>query len=218
MSEHLEEKENIKEKIIETASEIFAEKGYQNTTVRDICQKAGAYQLSINYHFGSKENLFKEVLLKTYQDTHEIDLIEKTKDLPPEKQLEEVIRIRVKSVFSEGKEGLYFRIITKEFTSNYDFIVEIMSDPLLEYLTFIKGILSRLCNNKLNEFDLNYSVYILLSHISTLTIHKKAKMVLFQTNNPTEQQLESFVQHIKKFITAGVLRIMEDKTINEETV
>lgn len=216
MSEFLEEKENIRDKILDTASEIFAEKGYQNTTVRDICQKADTYQLSINYHFGNKENLFKEVLLNTYQNTHETDLIEKTKFFPPEKQLEEVIRIRVKSVFSDGKEGLYFKIIAKEISSNYNFIVEIMNDPLLEYLKFTRGIFDKLSEHKLDEFGLNYCVYLLMSHISALTLHEKARLILFDTCKPDEEQFEMFIQYIKKFICAGVERMKADKTAKEE--
>ncbi len=215
MSKYPEEKENIRNKILDAASRIFAEKGYQNTTVRDICQKADVYQLSINYHFGNKENLFKQVLLKTYQDTHEIDLIEKTKDLSPEKQLEEIIRIRVKSVFSNEKEGLYFKIVAKEISNNYNFIVEIMNDPFLEYFKFIKGIIDRLSGHKLDNFGLNYCVYILMSHISVLAFHEKGRLVLFNTCNPDERQLEEFIQYIKKFICAGIEKIKTERSVNE---
>ncbi len=216
MSEFLEEKENIRDKILDAASEIFAEKGFQNTTIRDICQKAGTYQLSINYHFGNKENLFREVLLKSYQDTHEIDLIEKVKHLPPEKQLEEVIRVRVRSVFSKGREGLYFKIISKEISNNYNFIVEIMSDRLHEYFYFTRNIFDRLSGHRLDEFGLNYCVYLLVSHISVLSLHEKGRMILFKTNDPDEKQLEEFIQYIKKFIFAGVDKMKEEKSVNEE--
>lgn len=201
----------MKNKIIEAAGDIFAEKGYQNSTVRDICRKAGIYQLSINYHFGSKENLFKEVLLNAYRDTEETSLVEKIKDLPPEKQLEEVIRTRVKSVFSRDKKGKFFKIIAKEISINYAFIVEIMSSTILEYLVFIKSIFARLSEDKLSDFELNYCVYLLMSHISALSVHEKGVLILFNTNNPAEEQLEMFIQHVKKFILAGVEKLKEEK-------
>lgn len=213
MSNFIEEKENIKNKILEAASLIFSEKGFQNTTVRDICQKADTYQLSINYHFGNKENLFKEVLLKTYQDTHEIDLIEKTRGLSPEKQLEEVIRLRVNSVFSKGSEGLYFKIVAKEISNNYDKVVEIMNDPLLEYLKFIRSIFNKLSDGKLDDFGLNYCVYLLMSHISALALHEKARLVLFETSAPSQKQLEVFIQYIKKFICAGVEKMKSENRL-----
>ena len=201
----------MKNKIIEAASELFATKGYQHTTIRDICQKAGVYQLSINYHFGSKENLFKEVLLKTYEDTEESILMEKIKDLPPEKQLEEIIRTRLKSIFNKDKRGRIYKIVAKELSNNYEFMVEIMSTTLLEYLSFIKNIFVKLSENKLNDFELNYCVYLLMSHISALSIHEKAVLALFKTKNPDNEQLEQFIQHVKKFILAGVEKLKETK-------
>lgn len=201
----------MKNKIIEAASEIFAEKGYQNTTVRDICQKAGIYQLSINYHFGSKENLFREVLIKTYQDTEETTLMEKIKDLPADKQLEEVIRTRLYSVFNRCEKGKFFRIVTKEISNNYDFITEVMSETLVGYLMSIKEIFVKISDHKLSDFELNYCVYLLMSHMSVLAMHEKAVLLLFNTNKPDDEQLEMFIQHIKKFILAGVEKLKEEK-------
>lgn len=48
--------------LIEAAGELFAEHGLEGTSVRAIAEKASANIAAINYHFGSKENLFAEVL------------------------------------------------------------------------------------------------------------------------------------------------------------
>lgn len=202
----------MKNKILEVASEIFAEKGYQNTTIRDICQKADIYQLSINYHFGSKENLFKEVLYETYMATGEIELLEKIKNYPPEQQLEEIIRTRLHSIFDKGNRGQYFKIIAKEMSNNYDLIVEIMCDRLKNYLGTVRSVFAALGNNKLNDFELNYCVYLLISHISAFCIHDCAVQVLFNTKEPSDDQLEAFTQHVKKFILAGVNKIKEEQS------
>ncbi len=49
-------------RIIEAAIEVFLEKGYAMTTVRDICSLAEANVAAVNYHFGSKEALQAAVL------------------------------------------------------------------------------------------------------------------------------------------------------------
>ncbi|MCB0415588.1 MAG: TetR/AcrR family transcriptional regulator [Bdellovibrionales bacterium] len=51
--------ETAKDKIIAAAITLFAEKGYEMTSVRDIVSLAGVNIASINYHFGSKEGLFQ---------------------------------------------------------------------------------------------------------------------------------------------------------------
>ena len=49
-------------RIIDAAGEIFADSGYNHTTVRAICVRARVNVAAINYHFGSKKNLYLAVL------------------------------------------------------------------------------------------------------------------------------------------------------------
>ncbi|MEW5774824.1 MAG: CerR family C-terminal domain-containing protein [Thermodesulfobacteriota bacterium] len=53
---------NTKEKIFRAAVSVFAAKGFAAATVREICSRAGANVAAVNYHFGSKEKLYAEVL------------------------------------------------------------------------------------------------------------------------------------------------------------
>jgi AcrR family transcriptional regulator len=53
-----------KNHIMDSAMELFAEKGFQSTSVRDIASLANANVALINYHFGSKEGLLKEIMEK----------------------------------------------------------------------------------------------------------------------------------------------------------
>lgn len=45
-------------RMLEAAGRVFAEKGYQAATVREICQEAGVNIAAIHYHFGDKESLY----------------------------------------------------------------------------------------------------------------------------------------------------------------
>ena len=49
-------------RLLESAGPIFAEKGRDGATVREICERAGVNVASINYHFGDKESLYVEVV------------------------------------------------------------------------------------------------------------------------------------------------------------
>lgn len=51
-----------KARLMAAAREVFAERGPQDATVRDICSRAGANVAAVNYHFGGKDKLFMAVL------------------------------------------------------------------------------------------------------------------------------------------------------------
>ena len=53
-----------KERILDTAEQLFMEHGYEATSLRAITAAAGANLAAVNYHFGTKEELFQAVLTR----------------------------------------------------------------------------------------------------------------------------------------------------------
>ena len=56
-----------REELLSIAGALFAERGFKNTTVRDIADAAGILSGSLYHHFDSKESMVDE-LLRTFQD------------------------------------------------------------------------------------------------------------------------------------------------------
>ena len=55
--------EETKRKIIAAANELFAEKGFEGVSLREITALAGENVAAVNYHFGHKELLINEVIV-----------------------------------------------------------------------------------------------------------------------------------------------------------
>lgn len=55
---------DTKERILDTAERYFAENGYAATSLRSIIAEAGVNLAAVHYHFGSKEELLKAVILR----------------------------------------------------------------------------------------------------------------------------------------------------------
>ncbi|SFJ09739.1 TetR/AcrR family transcriptional regulator [Thermoflavimicrobium dichotomicum] len=51
----------MREKILQAAKKLFAKQGYEGTSIRQICEEAGANIALVSYYFGGKEKLFYAV-------------------------------------------------------------------------------------------------------------------------------------------------------------
>jgi AcrR family transcriptional regulator len=57
-----------REHLVRLAAELFAEKGFQATTVRNIADEAGILSGSLYHHFDSKESIVDEILAGFFQE------------------------------------------------------------------------------------------------------------------------------------------------------
>ena len=56
-----EHRKNLKEVIIDTAWELFFEKGYKNTTINDIIERSGTSKGGFYYYFNAKDDLLNSL-------------------------------------------------------------------------------------------------------------------------------------------------------------
>ncbi len=98
--------------IINTAVELFAEKGFEGTSIRDIATKADVNVAMINYYFGSKEKLFECMLQEKAAYTRDfLEEIIKNKELSEIEKLDRIIDGYVMRLFTNRK---FHRVIHQE--------------------------------------------------------------------------------------------------------
>ena len=59
--------DGAREKIIDAAGRVFAERGYKAATVRQICHAAEANVAAVNYYFGDKGQLYLETVKQAHR-------------------------------------------------------------------------------------------------------------------------------------------------------
>jgi TetR/AcrR family transcriptional regulator, cholesterol catabolism regulator len=93
-----------REELLAIAAELFAQRGFKNTTVRDIADAAGILSGSLYHHFDSKESMVDEIL-STFQG----DLFRRydevaASDLDARDKFESVIRISFEAIHDHHSE------------------------------------------------------------------------------------------------------------------
>lgn len=102
------------DKILTAARELFEEKGFDLTSVREIAAQAGVNVALINYHFGSKENLLLTIL-ENSMDVTRMKLSDiNSSNLSPEEKLKQVTTLYVSKLFTNCK---YYQFIHREFSN-----------------------------------------------------------------------------------------------------
>jgi AcrR family transcriptional regulator len=59
--------------ILETAGQLFAERGFAESTSKEICTRAGTNMAAVNYHFGGRDGLYEAVLVEAHRQLVSID-------------------------------------------------------------------------------------------------------------------------------------------------
>jgi len=99
------------ERILQAASRLFAERGYANVSIRDVCKETGTTAPVIYYHFGSKKGLFEAVARsKVSMAGFILKLAKAAEEKDPAKGLEAFVGIYLASFPEHAFEpGLYLR-------------------------------------------------------------------------------------------------------------
>jgi len=88
--------EDTRSRIIEAAGAIFAERGFEKATIRDICALAEVNLASVNYHFGDKERLYAQTIRHAHElATTQVPLPAWPEGTPPEQKLRDFIRTMI---------------------------------------------------------------------------------------------------------------------------
>ena len=138
--------ERTRERLIDAAGEMFAELGFHHTTVRQICERAGANIAAVNYHFRDKTGLYTEVVRQSMHAAH-LDAVRAAfdQDAPAEVIMRAVIKTRLESLRGLDLGDWHFRIFAHELakpTPAIDVVVNEAIRPL--YLRMCKLIASLL--------------------------------------------------------------------------
>lgn len=108
--------EVTRERIMKAAERLFAERGYDGTSIRAIVARAHVNQAAINYHFEGKDGLYREVLRAAFRGLTEDQLTHagEANQMSREEALAAFVRRQLRPLLARDEASRHIRIFNWE--------------------------------------------------------------------------------------------------------
>ena len=123
---------NTKERILSTAEDLFAQRGFERASLRQLTAQAGVNLAAVNYHFGSKERLVEEVFRRRldYISSRRLGALGQVAGVPGT-TLEHVLDAFIRPAMEMAGDSsgtLFIRMLARAFADRDDTLRQFMSD------------------------------------------------------------------------------------------
>lgn len=191
-----------KVKIIETAGRLFAEKGYAETTSKEICEAAEANVTAINYHFGSREGLFIAVLETMHHFLASPESLVEIEQgaLPPREKLNRVIG-RLVAILMDNT-GWQTRLWAREIVTPTPFAHEYLKSRGVGLVRVVTTCLCEITGLPEDDPRLSFCYLNVMSPFMILLILGKDRPSPHSAIYTFDR--ETIVERMKGFIFAGL--------------
>jgi AcrR family transcriptional regulator len=134
-----------RERIVKAAERLFAERGYDRTSIRAIVAKAHVNQAAINYHFAGKDGLYREVLRAAFRALTEGQITHagEIKAMPRERALAEFVRYQLRGLLQRDELTRPIRIFNWETVRPTAVFRELLSEEAAPFMGLATEIIRR---------------------------------------------------------------------------
>jgi TetR/AcrR family transcriptional regulator, regulator of cefoperazone and chloramphenicol sensitivity len=134
-----------RDRILKTAVKLFAEGGYEATSIRTLAAKAHVNQAAINYHFKTKDGLYREVLRDAIHALTEDQLshAQETQAMPRERALGEFVRQQLRPLSARDDVTRYIHILNWEAVQPTEVYRKLVSEEAAPFLGFAVDLMRR---------------------------------------------------------------------------
>ena len=189
-----------REKLLEAAGPIFADRGYQATTIREICAGAGANVAAINYHFGDKLGLYTEVLQQSVRAAQVLAVHNAPdQNISPEDMLRALIRARLRSINGKDLPDWHSRLLAHEFaqpTPALRQLIDKLSRPIYKRLLELIG---RIIGLPPDDYNTRLCAISVVGQVLAYVLPGPLLTEVWPELKMTPEQVERIADHIADF-------------------
>lgn len=193
---------NTKDRLLDAAIPMLAEKGYHQTTIAAVCAAAEANIAAVNYHFGSKEGLYAEAwrrALRSSLERHPPDGGVPA-DAPPEARFRARLTAALRRAIDP--ESMEFAIMMHEMSNSTGLLQEALREDVGPLLHSMWTVIREIAGPGPSDIQINMCVESLMAQLIHNTRRVRDNPVPIKLEAPTD--VESIADHIVTFTLAGI--------------
>jgi len=214
--------EGTRARLLRAACEVFAEKGYHQATIAEICERAGANIAAVNYYFHSKENLYVEAWREAFNRS--IAAYPPDGGVAPDASPEERLRGRILSLMRRvaDPDSQEFEIVQKELANPTGLLKKVMRDSLRPIRRDTNKLVRELLGSRASEYDVLLCEMSIVAQCLHPLIHYRRRKALSRIPPHAERLLsgldvEKMAEHVFRFSLAGIREVQRRIENTNET-
>jgi|SRR3990170_1102986 len=195
--------------LLAAAAEVFAEKGYRDATIAEICEKTKANIAAVNYHFGDKETLYREAWRYSFSESIKAHPPDGgvSGDAPPEERLRGQIAALLHRVADENN-NKEFLIVQREFANPTGLLIEIMEEVIRPLQEQTQALIRELIGPEASDAQVQFCEISIISQcINPSVVGRNRKE---RAGPPQIEDIEAYSNHVIKFSLAGIRAIRKE--------
>jgi AcrR family transcriptional regulator len=199
----------IRERLISAAGPVFARNGYDAARVTEICSAAGANLAAINYHFGDKRSLYREVIKTAIQwlkgDKQGPAWAENRK-LSPEQRIAFVSANILRGVLAMDEGNWPLALMLREFlqpTTEFGMIIRAGIDALAPSNPIVQSV-SDVTGFATDDSRLQWSMFCVLAPALLLALKPTEMARQFPALEMNKLDLDAFAALIGRILVNGL--------------
>ncbi len=193
-----------RQRLLEAAGEVFAEHGFRDATIREICERAKANIAAVHYHFGDKEELYAAVF--TYARSCAVAPFDG--QVPPTAPAEERLRVFVRAVltrfFDEGRPAWLGKLVAREMIDPTKALDSLINEQIRPNSERLKAIVRELIGVEIDEQELWRCTFGIAAQWLFYFHCGQVVKRLNPDQRFDRQELERLADHITKFSVAAL--------------
>jgi len=199
--------DTTRERIADAAGEIFAERGFDGTTVRDICQRANANVAAVNYYFGDKQRLYVEAVVRAHRwRMEQARLPEWTDDTPPETKLADFITTFIRRVRTGPGDTWHTKLMMREMAHPTEACAELVQSSIRPQFEILLSILRELLPEKTPDTQLRLTAFSIVGQCLFYHFADPVIRNLLSADEYSSLDVARLAQHIASFSLASIGR------------